>query len=50
MSDQQHAGMEPTRTPVKRMTAQERREQILRIAAEEFAAAGLHGVSTETNR
>jgi AcrR family transcriptional regulator len=38
--------MEPM--PTKRMTAQQRREQILQIAAEEFAAAGLHGVSTET--
>ncbi|HEV2636202.1 MAG TPA: TetR/AcrR family transcriptional regulator [Actinocrinis sp.] len=44
--------MEPTPagapTPPKKMTAQERREQILRIAAEEFAAGGLHGTSTET--
>lgn len=30
------------------MSAQERREQILATAAEEFAAAGLHGASTET--
>jgi len=30
------------------MTAAERRAQILAIAAEEFAAGGLHGTSTET--
>jgi AcrR family transcriptional regulator len=30
------------------MTADERRAQILAIAAEEFAAGGLHGASTET--
>jgi AcrR family transcriptional regulator len=30
------------------MTADERRAQILAIAAEEFAAGGLHGTSTET--
>lgn len=30
------------------MTADERRAQILSIAAEEFAAGGLHGTSTET--
>lgn len=30
------------------MTADERRVQILAIAAEEFAAGGLHGTSTET--
>lgn len=33
---------------VKKMTADERRAQILSIAAEEFAAGGLHGTSTET--
>jgi AcrR family transcriptional regulator len=33
---------------VKKMTAAERRAQILSIAAEEFAAGGLHGASTET--
>jgi AcrR family transcriptional regulator len=31
-----------------RMSGPERRTQLLRIAAEEFAAAGLHGTSTET--
>lgn len=31
-----------------KMTAHERRAQILAIAAEEFAAGGLHGTSTET--
>src|SRR5690349_9931908 len=31
-----------------RMTGRERREQILGIAAEEFATAGLYGASTET--
>ena len=30
------------------MTADERRAQLLAIAAEEFAAGGLHGTSTET--
>lgn len=30
------------------MTRSDRRQQILRIAAEEFAAGGLHGTSTET--
>jgi AcrR family transcriptional regulator len=29
------------------MTGQERRQQVLRIAAEEFASGGLHGASTE---
>lgn len=33
---------------VKRMTAQQRREQLLALAAEEFAAAGLHGASMES--
>jgi AcrR family transcriptional regulator len=32
----------------QKMTADERRAQILAIAAEEFAAGGLHGTSTET--
>lgn len=32
----------------KKMTADERRAQILVIAAEEFAIGGLHGTSTET--
>jgi AcrR family transcriptional regulator len=32
----------------KKMTADERRAQILAIAAEEFATGGLHGTSTET--
>jgi AcrR family transcriptional regulator len=32
----------------QRMTGADRREQILRIAAEEFADGGLHGASTET--
>ena len=31
----------------KKMTADERRAQILKIAAEEFAVGGLHGTSTE---
>lgn len=31
----------------KRMTAEQRREQLLALAAAEFAAAGLHGASTE---
>jgi AcrR family transcriptional regulator len=31
-----------------RMTGQERREQVLSVAELEFAAAGLHGASTET--
>ncbi|MGH3211802.1 MAG: TetR/AcrR family transcriptional regulator [Trebonia sp.] len=35
-------------TGTKKMTAGERRAQILAIAAEEFAAGGLHGTSTET--
>ncbi|HEY1666055.1 MAG TPA: TetR/AcrR family transcriptional regulator [Trebonia sp.] len=35
-------------TAVKKMTADERRAQILSIAAQEFAAGGLHGTSTET--
>jgi AcrR family transcriptional regulator len=34
--------------PTARMTGEERRAQVLRIAAEEFAATGLHGTSTET--
>ena len=37
----------PTTQPPK-MTAAERRAQILAIAAEEFALGGLHGTSTET--
>jgi AcrR family transcriptional regulator len=35
-------------TGTKKMTADQRRAQILAIAAEEFAAGGLHGTSTET--
>jgi AcrR family transcriptional regulator len=35
-------------TVAKKMTADQRRAQILGIAAEEFAAGGLHGTSTET--
>ena len=35
-------------TAAQKMTADERRAQILAIAAEEFAAGGLHGTSTET--
>ncbi|MEC3974364.1 TetR/AcrR family transcriptional regulator [Amycolatopsis sp. H20-H5] len=31
----------------ERMSAQQRREQLLELAADEFAAAGLHGASTE---
>src|SRR5215210_8257171 len=31
-----------------RMSAQERREAILEVAREQFAAAGFHGTSTET--
>ena len=31
-----------------RMTGEQRREQVLAIAAEEFAVSGLHGASTET--
>lgn len=31
-----------------RMTGQQRREQVLAVAAQEFAEAGLHGASTET--
>ena len=34
--------------PTARMTGEQRRAQVLRIAAEEFAATGLHGTSTET--
>lgn len=34
--------------PAPKMTAAERRAQILAIAAEEFALGGLHGTSTET--
>jgi AcrR family transcriptional regulator len=34
-------------TAAKKMTAGERRAQILSIAAEEFAVGGLHGTSTE---
>lgn len=30
------------------MSAEQRREQLLGLAAEEFAAAGLHGASVET--
>jgi AcrR family transcriptional regulator len=37
-----------TVAPVKKMTAVERRVQILSIAAEEFSVGGLHGTSTET--
>jgi hypothetical protein len=36
-----------TTTPLRRMSAAERREQLLGLAAEEFAAAGLAGASTE---
>jgi AcrR family transcriptional regulator len=32
---------------VERMTGQQRREQLLQLAAEEFARGGLHGASTE---
>ena len=35
-------------TAAKKMTADQRRAQILAIAAEEFALGGLHGTSTET--
>ena len=35
-------------TPIERMSGQQRREQLLELAAEEFAQAGLHGTSTET--
>lgn len=35
-------------TTAKKMTADQRRAQILAIAAEEFALGGLHGTSTET--
>jgi AcrR family transcriptional regulator len=35
-------------TKANKMTADERRAQILAIATEEFAAGGLHGTSTET--
>jgi AcrR family transcriptional regulator len=31
----------------QRMSGQDRRQQVLRIAAEEFADGGLHGTSTE---
>jgi AcrR family transcriptional regulator len=34
--------------PAKRLTADQRREQILDAAIPEFAAGGLHGTSTET--
>lgn len=34
-------------TAAKKMTAGERRAQVLAIAAQEFAAGGLHGTSTE---
>ena len=34
--------------PPTRMTGQQRREQVLAVAAQEFAAAGLSGASTET--
>lgn len=34
--------------PSTRMTGQQRREQVLAVAEQEFAAAGLHGTSTET--
>src|ERR1700691_2143884 len=37
-----------TGTAAQKMTAGERRAQILVLAAEEFAAGGLHGTSTET--
>ena len=37
-----------TSAETKKMTADERRAQILAIAAEEFALGGLHGTSTET--
>lgn len=33
--------------PPTRMTGQQRREQVLAVAEQEFAAAGLHGASTE---
>jgi AcrR family transcriptional regulator len=33
---------------VERMSGRQRREQLLELAAEEFAKAGLHGTSTET--
>lgn len=36
-----------TTTSLRRMSAAERREQLLGLAAEEFAAAGLAGASTE---
>lgn len=35
-------------TTTNRMTADERRHQIIELAAEEFAERGLHGVSAET--
>src|SRR6266700_633653 len=35
------------KTATRKMTAAERRAQILAIAAEEFAIGGLHGTSTE---
>jgi AcrR family transcriptional regulator len=34
--------------PLTRMTAQQRREQVLSVAELEFATRGLHGASTET--
>jgi hypothetical protein len=34
--------------PPTRLTAQQRREQVLAVAEQEFATAGLHGASTET--
>jgi AcrR family transcriptional regulator len=34
--------------PATRMTGRQRREQVLSVAELEFAAAGLHGASTET--
>ena len=38
----------PETQKTQKMTAAERRAQILAIAAEEFAVGGLHGASTET--
>ena len=35
-------------TPTERMSGQQRRDQLLELAAEEFARAGLHGTSTDT--
>lgn len=37
-----------TKSKTTRLSADERRRQIVEIAAEEFAARGLHGTSTET--